>query len=163
MGRHLSGDADINSMCLGTIEHEGLLIMPFLKKKPTVKGKPINAMIIVESTKKRIFRHVPKRVIPKDSFEREYNGQHIHILGLDLLGKLWPITVPPKIVKNELPTDLFQAKHCAPEVDAVYGLSSSTIQKIKIGILVGKLDIGIIEQALLKFPAKFYFITQIDL
>ena len=107
------------------------------QKKNKYSRKPPNAMIIVEATKKRIFRNIPKPYLPKGSFEREYNGQHLHILGLDLGGNFWPITVPPKIVKNELPTDLFQAKHCALEIEEVYGLGSSTIQKIKIGILVG--------------------------
>lgn len=91
-------------------------------------------MIIVEATKKRILRYVPERLIPKASFARYYKNYFIHVLGLDLSGELWPIKSPDKLTENESPIDLFMAKHCAAEVEEVYGLSIPTSEKIKLGI-----------------------------
>ncbi len=101
-----------------------------------VKKKAPNAMIIVERTRKRIFRYVSEKCIPSDSFEKDFKGKWIHVLGCDLMGKLWPLEMPP-VVEGRMPTDLFMAKHCAEEVNEVYGLSNPLTEKIKLGILVG--------------------------
>lgn len=104
--------------------------------KRTKQSKESNAMIVVERTKKRIFRYVPKRLIPSLSFEKKYKGNWIHILGCNLQGQLLTIE-RPKVVMGRMPTDLYMAKHCADEVEEVYGLSMPLSEKIKIGILVG--------------------------
>lgn len=108
----------------------------FGKIKARKRRKKPNSMIVVEKTKKRIFRYVPEKYIPTNSFEKDYKGRWLHILGLDLDSKFWPIE-GLKAVEGRMPTDLFMAKHCAEEVNEVYGLSMSTTEKIKIGILVG--------------------------
>ena len=93
-------------------------------------------MIVVERTRKRIIRHVPDRFIPRDSFDKKYEGRWVHVLGLDLDGKLWPIERPVAI-SGRLPGDLYVAKNCADEVDEVYGQSTPLSEKIKLGVLVG--------------------------
>lgn len=131
----------------------------------TKKNKPKrpNAMVIVERTKKRIFRYVPERYIPSNSFGKDYQDNRsnflvgvirnfilgapkqdgrLHILGLDLTSKFWALE-NPAVVDKEAPTDFYVAKHCADEVEEVYGLSMPMSEKIKIGILVG-LCIGIL-------------------
>jgi len=114
----------------------------FLKRKehPGRNGSnshKTNAMIFVERTKKRIFRYLPDKNIPMESFPRDHKKGRLHVLGLDLEGKLWAIA-PPLIVKaHETPTAVFIAKHCAEEVNEFYGLSSSMMQKIKLGIFGG--------------------------
>jgi len=105
------------------------------KRKPTNKIEP-NAVIVVERTKKRIFRRVNPKYIPVSSFEKRFNGSRLHILGLDLKGELWPIE-PPLPKDGRFPVDLFMAVHCADEVNEVYGLSMPMSEKIKLGILAG--------------------------
>jgi hypothetical protein len=100
------------------------------------KNNKANAMIVVESTKKRILRHIPDKYIPRDSFPRDYGNLRLHILGLNLNGKFWTITSHADMIENESPTDLFMAKHCATEVEEVYGLSMPTSEKIKLGLFV---------------------------
>lgn len=99
------------------------------------KRLPANAMIVVERTKKRVFRYVPPKKIPFDSFEKEYGGRWLHILGLDLEGKLWPIE-RVEAVEGHMPTDLYMAVHCAAEVEEVFGMSIPLSKIIKIGLLV---------------------------
>ena len=98
--------------------------------------KNANAMVIDEKTKKRTFRHLEGADIPSDSFEKEYKGKIFHILGKDLDGKYWPIDIPREMTSGEAPVDLYVAKHCAEEVEEVFGLSTSTMQRIKIGVFV---------------------------
>lgn len=97
--------------------------------------KNINAMIVVENTKTRIFRHVPEKHIPKTSFLKDYGGLWLHVLGLTA-GEFWPI-LRPAPQDGRTPTDLYVAKHCANEVNEVYGMSMPLSQKIAIGLLVG--------------------------
>ncbi len=106
------------------------------------KREPPNAMLVVERLKKRMFRYVRPEFIPRDSFEKEYKGKWFHILGVDLKGQFWPID-SPDAVEGRMPTDLFMAQNCAEEVNEVYGISSTTLQKIGIGILVA-FGIGIL-------------------
>lgn len=133
-------------------------------KSRRLKKTACNAMIVVERKRKRIFCNVPREKLPANSFERNYYGEWIHVLGLDLSGKLWPIGIEEaKPVKDEsetsgsedtgneskskkdnhsngrnhLPTDLYMAKHCATEVEEVYGISMPLTEKIKLGIFVG--------------------------
>lgn len=105
--------------------------------KRNANHKKPNAMIIVERTKKRIFCCVPERKIPQDSFPKDYGNIRLHVLGLNKSGVLWPIIPHREIVENETPTDLFMAKHCAAEVEEVYGLSVPLTEKIKLGIFIG--------------------------
>lgn len=94
-----------------------------------------NAMIIVENRKMRIFRYVNPKHIPSNSFEKDYKGHWMHLLGLDTGGHFWPIeSLSPK--EKRMPTDLFMAKNCAEEVNEVFGMSMSTSTKIGIGLLV---------------------------
>jgi len=96
-----------------------------------------NAMIVVEKTKKRIFRHIPERYLPSDSFVKQYKkGDWLHILGLDKQGKFWAI-MPNPAEANRMPGDLYMAKNCADEVEECYGLSTPTVEKIKWGIFIG--------------------------
>ncbi len=104
--------------------------MPLVKRKP----KP-NAMIVVESDKKRIFRYIEPTGIPSDSFEKKYQGKWMHILGQLPDGKYWVIKPnPPE--EGRLPTDLYMALHCADEVNTVYGMSMPVSHMIGIGMLV---------------------------
>lgn len=96
-----------------------------------------NSMIIVENTKTRVFRYIPKKNIPFDSFEQKFDGSWLHILGCDLQGKLWPIDRENVDDQEITPTDVYVAKNCAEEVNEVYGLSMSMTNKIKLGIFVG--------------------------
>lgn len=112
------------------------VIRKLFKKQTFKRVKRPNAMIVVENLKKRIFRYIPEKYIPSNSFEQEYEGKWLHILGLDMEGKFWPIE-RPKPAEGRMPTDLYMAKHCADEVEEVYGLSMSFTEKIKIGVLVG--------------------------
>ncbi len=100
------------------------------------KRKTPNSMIIVETTKKRIFRYVPEKYIPSISFVKLYKGEWLHILGLGRDGKFWPIE-RVAAVEGRMPTDLYMAKNCAEEVNDVYGLSLPTIEKVKLGVFVG--------------------------
>jgi len=104
--------------------------------KHKTNGRIPNAMIIIEKSKTRVFRYVRPKFIPSDSFSKNYDGQWLHILGLDLEGKLWSI-VRGSAVEGRMPTDLFMANNCAAEVNDVFGMSIPTIEKIKIGVLVG--------------------------
>lgn len=97
--------------------------------------KDPNAMIVVERTKQRVFRHVPRKHIPKNSFVKDYRGEWMHLLGLDEKGNLWPL-VRPEPNEGRMPTDLYMAKHCANEVNEVYGMSMPMSHKIAIGLLV---------------------------
>lgn len=122
-----------------------------------VRKKESNAMIVVERVKKRYFRNLKTHYIPHDSFEKEYEGQWLHIVGLDTVyedGKakleFWTIK-PRKHAQGKSPTDAFIALNCADEVAEYYGLSMPTMQKIKIGILVG-LCIGILITIFLIIP-----------
>lgn len=115
-----------------------------------------NAMVINESTRKRTFRYVPDEDIPSSSFAKDYSDNRggfwvhtirwiigkkskqydrLHILGLDLENNYWAI-VSPSAEEGKGPADLYMAKHCADEVDDVYGLSMPVTEKIKIGILI---------------------------
>lgn len=94
-------------------------------------------MIIVERTLLRVFRCVPERLIPFESYAQNYGGKWLHILGCDLNGKLWPIDKDNVDNTNITPTDVYVAKNCAEEVNEVYGLSMSLSQKIKLGIFIG--------------------------
>lgn len=100
------------------------------------KRKIPNSMIIVETTRKRIFRYVPEKYIPSNSFVKLFKGEWLHILGLARDGKFWPIE-RVAAVEGRMPTDLFMAKNCAEEVNDVYGLSLPTIEKVKLGVFVG--------------------------
>ena len=100
------------------------------------KEKP-NVMLVVERTRKRVLRHIPIRYIPRDSCPRDYGNLRLHVLGLDLAGKLWSIFPYRKMIENETPTDLFMAKHCAAEVQQVYGIDTPWSEKIKLGIFAG--------------------------
>lgn len=95
-----------------------------------------NAMIVVESTKKRIFRYVPPQYIPSSSFEKLHDKKWLHVLGLDSKGQFWPIECSGA-TEGRMPTDLYMAIHCADEVEEVYGISMPTLNKIQIGIIVG--------------------------
>ncbi|MBA7613516.1 hypothetical protein ES703_20767 [subsurface metagenome] len=95
-----------------------------------------NAMIVVERTKKRVFRYVPVKYIPSNSFVKLYGGAWMHILGLSKDGKFWPIE-RAEAIEGRMPTDLYMAKNCADEVNDVYGMSLPTIEKIKISVFVG--------------------------
>jgi hypothetical protein len=110
------------------------------KKKNTTntinKNQKPNAMIFDEKTKTRIFRFIEEKDIPIDSFPRDHKINRLYVLGLDLAGKYFAIAPPTKVKSQETPTAVFIAKHCAEEVNEFYGLSSSMMQKIKIGILV---------------------------
>ncbi|MDD5511753.1 MAG: hypothetical protein PHI12_13220 [Dehalococcoidales bacterium] len=131
-------------------------VVPFIKSFLHLNGKSktqklnfkklyadANAMIVVERTKKRIFRKIPEKLIPVDSFKQNYEGRWLHILGLDLKKKFWTIAAHISMEEGKSPLDLWIAKHCAEEVRETYGLSSSWGQKIKLGVFVG-LIIGII-------------------
>lgn len=106
-----------------------------MKLKSKKRKKP-NAMIVVEATKKRLFRYVPEYRIPSNSFDKKFNGGYLHVLGCTLKGQLWPIE-PRAAKEGKMPTDLYMAKNCANEVEECYGLSMPTSEKIKLGILVG--------------------------
>jgi hypothetical protein len=95
-----------------------------------------NAMIVDETTHKRLMRKVEDKDIPKDSFLKIFKGKKIHILGLNLEGKYWTIKAHAVMVAGQSPLDLFIAKHCAEEVRETFGISSATLQKIKIGVFV---------------------------
>lgn len=99
--------------------------------------KPINSQIVVERTRKRIFRHVPERMIPFASIPRESHFGKIHTLGLNLKGQFWPILQPAETIDGDLPPDFYIAKNCAQEVEEVFGLSIPMLEKIKIGVFVG--------------------------
>jgi hypothetical protein len=105
------------------------------QKVKTKKKKP-NAMLIVERTKKRIFRYIDPRRIPVDSFEKNYGRQDLHVLGVDPKGRLWTIR-PPAVASGRSPTDLFMAVNCADEVNEVYGMSMPFAHKIGLGVIVG--------------------------
>ena len=94
-------------------------------------------MIVVQSTKTRIFRDIPKKFIPRDSFPRDFGNMRIHILGLGLDGKFWPIIPHTDVGLNKSPSDLFMARHCATEVEEVYGMSTPWSEKVKLGIFAG--------------------------
>jgi hypothetical protein len=115
------------------------------KRMPNLKKlrQNANALIVVEKWHKAILRRIPTKLIPQDSFEKDYQGHQVHILGLNLQKKLWTITPHPTLVLNQSPLDLWIAKNCAEEVRETYGISSTTWQKIKVGVFVG-LIIGII-------------------
>lgn len=105
--------------------------------------KTANAQIVVEKTKKRIFRDIPIDLLPQNSFEKEYNGQWQHLLGYSLDGVLWPLDDGvPEPEENMMPTDLYMALHCTSEVTEFYGLSLPAMAKLKIGLFIGCL-IGI--------------------
>lgn len=106
------------------------------KKLAKIHAHP-NCMIFVEKTHTRIFRYVAKKFIPSGAAIRDYLDMPLYFLGLDLKGEFWFLDVPRKIEEGETPTDLYMAKHCALEVEEVYGLSMGTMEKIKLGILVG--------------------------
>jgi len=106
------------------------------------KKEANNAMVVIEKTKERDFQHVLDDKIPSDSFEQDYKGKWLHILGLDLNNEYWTLE-PISPEEGSMPTDLFMAKHCADEVNEVYGNGMPTSEKIKLGILVG-LCVGIL-------------------
>lgn len=110
-----------------------------------------NAMIVLEKRRMRVLRHVRPKFIPKESFEVEYKGRWIHLLGLDMQGKFFPITSPTAQAAR-MPSDLYMAIHCADEVDEVFGLSMPTSTKIGIGILVA-LCVGILVVVFLMFQS----------
>jgi len=95
-----------------------------------------NAMIVVEKTKKRIFRRVPERYLPSDSFVKQYEKKWLHVLGLDKQGNFWAI-MPNPAEANRMPGDLYMAKNCADEVEDCYGLSIPIVEKVKWGIFIG--------------------------
>lgn len=107
------------------------------KRKINGYHKNPNCMIIDERTHTRMFRYVENKYIPVGAGMRDYLNKSLYFLGLDLNHKFWLIDVPRKIIEGETPTDLFIAKHCATEVEEVYGLSMPTLQKVKLGIFVG--------------------------
>lgn len=104
--------------------------------------KTSNAMIVVEHTKKRVFRNVSFKKIPRDSFPKTYDNRDVHVLGCNLKGELWPIKVN-NAQNNRLPADLFMALHSEGEVSTMWGLDMPTTEKIKWGIFIGAL-IGIV-------------------
>lgn len=101
-----------------------------------INNKKPSAMIIVERTRKRVLRNIRHKLIPAGSFEKDYNGKRVHILGCDKAGKLWAISIPP-VLSGRSPVDLYMAVHCADEVNEVYGLSMPMSEKIKLGIFAG--------------------------
>lgn len=100
-----------------------------------VKVQP-NAMLIVEKSRKRCLRYIKPKKIPFASFDRDYYGQWLHVLGVTLKGQLWPIGTPDRI-EGRMPTDLYMAVNCADEVEETYGLSMPLSEKIKWGIFIG--------------------------
>jgi hypothetical protein len=94
----------------------------------------IQCMVVVEKTGLLTYPRISNTLIPEDSIERNYKGRPCHLLGLDLKGKLWAIEPENEIKINENPKDLFIALQYEKEVDAVYSLSESVIEKIKIGL-----------------------------
>lgn len=128
---------------------ESKSISEIIETKPSRKTNQ-NVMIVRQSTKLRIFRNIPEEFIPSDSFEKEYKGSWIHVLGLQEIEKedkgkeyrFWPIEVEPA-EEGMSPTDLYMAKNCAEEVNEWYGMSQPLVEKIKLGIFFG-LCIGIL-------------------
>jgi hypothetical protein len=94
----------------------------------------IQCLVVVEKTGILTYPRISNTLIPDDSIERNYKGRPAHLLGLDLQGKLWAIEPENEIKINESPKDLFIALQYEKEVDAVYSLSESVVEKIKIGL-----------------------------
>lgn len=94
-----------------------------------------NCMVIDNMTRKRRFSTITADKIPSDSFEKDYYGKRLHLLGLTRDGNYYTIR-PRKNEEGKTPTDLWVALHCALEVQDVYGLSSPLTEKIKLGVFV---------------------------
>jgi hypothetical protein len=94
----------------------------------------IQCMVVVEKTGLLTYPRISNTLIPEDSIERNYKGHPCHLLGLNLKGELWAIEPENEIKINENPKDLFIALQYEKEVDAVYSLSESVVEKIKIGL-----------------------------
>lgn len=121
-------------------------------KKYQRDGHRINAALVVPNSRKLIYRYVPKKYIPLDSLEKEYNGDRIHWLVLHKK-KLVPFGPPKIIIENEMPTDFFMARNCEAEIQETYGLDSGLIEKVKLGIFVALILVELI--------VLFLIITQV--
>jgi len=91
-------------------------------------------MVVDEKTHKRTFENIKESDLPLDSFPKDYKKERLHILGKKPSGEFWSILAPVIVEANQTPTDVYIALHCAEEVREFYGLSSSILHKIKIGI-----------------------------
>lgn len=114
------------------------VIMQIVKKKiKNIKKHAINAMIIIERKKERVFGYVPPHLIPANSYLQLHNGRMVHWLGLDMNNEFWVID-EPQAVKDRMPGGLFVATNLTRDlVKKVYGTHSDMVEKIKLGIFVG--------------------------
>lgn len=94
----------------------------------------INCILFFEDTGMYGEREINRNLIPSDSVERKYKGEPVHLLTLDTEGKLHAVEPLNEIGINDSPQDLFMALQFESEVNEVYGMSESLLEKIKLGI-----------------------------
>lgn len=92
-------------------------------------------LVNVEETGVYGFRNIARNLIPGSIRERELNGQPFFMLTLTD-GKLWGPEPDNDVKEGDTPLDLYLALDYEQEVDTVYGLDTSPLEKVKIGILV---------------------------
>lgn len=128
-------------------------------EKKRLKEKTPNARIIVERTRKSVLRYLRPEFIPAGSFERFYNGQWVHLLGLAMPDSthnhcwFWPI-LPLEAEEDKSPIDLYTALNCTAEVEETYGLSAQTTRIIKYIIYAVMIGVGMFLIMLLATAAQ---------
>lgn len=105
------------------------------KRNGHKKPRYPNCLLFRDFNRSMIEIHLPPRYAPRDSRPLEYKGHPTYLINVSRTGKLSAISVPARIEQNETPKDLYMALNCEMEIDAIYGMESSTWQKVKFGIL----------------------------
>lgn len=92
--------------------------------------------IVVEKTRRLIYKWLDYSKIPNDSISRNFGGRDIHYLGLNLEGDLWAIEPPQEVKENDTPQDCYLALSYELEIRETIGLTGNPVEKIKIGIFI---------------------------